>query len=106
MRYGPNDERRRPQVSGRRRSSLDWLEGDDAFATHCAGHGHRSDLGERSAGADLELVDEPVPPGLDIEELPVGRGRSVDRSRIGTGPPEDCQLAIDGQLISGHGRTP
>ena len=37
-----------------------------------------SDLGQGSVGVDLKLVDDPIPSGLDIEELPIRRGRAVN----------------------------
>ena len=51
-------------------ANLNGLEGDDALPTDGAGHRDRSDLGQRSIGTDVELVDDPVPTGLDVEVLP------------------------------------
>ncbi len=48
------------------------LQGDDAVATLPTGHSHRSDLGQGAARVDLELVNDPVPAGLDVEELTIG----------------------------------
>ena len=38
---------------------------------------------ERAVGVDLELVDDPVPAGLDVEVLAAERGRGVDGSGVG-----------------------
>ena len=40
----------------------------------------------------MELVDDPVPPGLDVEEPAVGRGCGIDRPRIGGRGAEQVEL--------------
>ena len=55
----------------------------DPFAGDRIRHGHRADLEERAAPADLELVDDALPSGLHIEEAPVGRDGGIDRTGIG-----------------------
>jgi hypothetical protein len=53
-------------------SVANWkrLEGDDAFPTYRACHGYGPELSQRSVGADVEFIDDPVPAGLDVEVLP------------------------------------
>ena len=65
-----------------------------------AGHGHVTDLGERAAGADGELVHDAVPAGLDVEEPPAGRDRGVHRAGVGRGLAEERQLAARARRCS------
>ena len=53
-----------------------------------------------------ELVDDAVAAGLDVEELPVGRGRRVDRSRVGARRPEQRELAAAAHLYAAHRGAP
>jgi hypothetical protein len=58
--------------SGRRRPlEVGLLGSGDALAARRASHRHGADLGQASVGIDLELIDDAIASGLDIEEVPV-----------------------------------
>ena len=44
------------------------LRGSDPFTAHGTGHRDRTDGGQGAVAMDLELVDDPVPTGLRLEE--------------------------------------
>ena len=91
---------------GRVTTSGDQLQGDDPFTADRSPDRHRSDSGQRSVGADPELVDDAVPASLDVQVLPVAGGRSIHGAWVGPRLTGEAECAIRRVGVLRDGSSP